>query len=292
MKQACPDRRLGHPGDLARARRAHLLDLAKDERLALRDRQAIERGFQAQPELAAIGVRFRVGAGQPVLPRQPLQRPAPPERGAPVVPRALHRDREDERLDVDVTAETARGADQRREHVLDDVLGAGRIRQEPARQHAHAPVPPIERFRERLDASGLQSIDDGSVARSVRTLRRDSDERWAARAGVHGSRSLTPILELRNHPLMASTWTPNCVTRSNPWLRWMPAVACPRAYSPGSGSCETVVSEEVPAALVELSVTTVLTIICSRASRPRPRFPSRNHRRHCQPEPTKASPPM
>jgi len=50
VEQPRADGRLGDRGDLARPRRAQLLDLAQHERLALRDRQAVERRFETDPE--------------------------------------------------------------------------------------------------------------------------------------------------------------------------------------------------------------------------------------------------
>src|SRR5262245_28066271 len=98
MKQPGANRRLWHRGDRARARRPELLDLAEHERLPLRERQAIERRFHAQAELAPINILLGIGSRESILDRQPLERPAAPEGGALVVTRALHSDREDERL--------------------------------------------------------------------------------------------------------------------------------------------------------------------------------------------------
>ena len=129
VEESGPDRRFRDRRYLARAWRAQLLDLAQDEGLALRARQLIERRLQAQPQLAPVGILLRIGTGEPVLDGEPLQRPAPPDRGPLVVPRALDRDRQDEGLDVDLAPEAAHGVDERGEHLLDNVLGARRIGQ-------------------------------------------------------------------------------------------------------------------------------------------------------------------
>ena len=61
MKQPRPYRRFRHERDLARPRRAQLLDLAQHEGLALRNRQPVEGRFQRRPSSPPVGVVFGIG---------------------------------------------------------------------------------------------------------------------------------------------------------------------------------------------------------------------------------------
>ena len=169
---------------------------------------------------------FGIGAGEAILLGQAFHRTPAAKRGALVVPRSLHRDRQDERLDVDLAPEAADGADQRREYVLDDVLGARRIGQQPPREHAHAPMPPIERRRERIEATLAKSLDDRVIGSALGRRRFRRGGRARRRLGAHGSRSLTPIVVLKNVPIspVVERWSPTFPSRSNAGDKRIPAI--------------------------------------------------------------------
>ena len=99
MEQARAHGRLGDAGDRGRLRRRQLLDLAQHEGDALGQRQPIQRGAEAQAQLAAIGLLLRVARWIALVAGQPRQRALASRGRAPVVARALDRDREQERLE-------------------------------------------------------------------------------------------------------------------------------------------------------------------------------------------------
>jgi hypothetical protein len=91
---------------------------------------------------------------------EPVEGAPPPERRPAVAPHPLDRDAQHECLQARLTPERARRARQHREHVLHDVLGGGLVRQEAARQHADALVPPVERDRQRGHVAAAEPVDE------------------------------------------------------------------------------------------------------------------------------------
>ena len=156
---------------------------------------SIERSGEAQPKLAPVGLVFGIARSDPVLAREARQRAASANRGPLMMARALDRDREQERLQIRIAAKPAHRPGKSREHVLHHVLGRRRVRQQAAREHAHALVPAVERARERLEPPVSQLVDERGLV--VRRRRRDGQVRAEMGSTGHGSLNLTPAVAAR-----------------------------------------------------------------------------------------------